>query len=182
MNTQHSEMNRTSRTSYTETLTLWDDQMDFATSSNAEIQENSYLCTLPGIFIMARILCFLVWTLITRTQYFQVPAFGWVMFVAVFYWVLTSLLFNHLQNNDLHQDFPGAMDHNGPLPSIYTLLPPLWMWERDNHNSTIWAASSFFASYSSNICPPILSITVVTICYSGNMYVSFPSWRSLTLQ
>lgn len=31
----------------------------------------------------------LVWTLIAGTEYFRVPAFGWVMFVAVFYWVLT---------------------------------------------------------------------------------------------
>lgn len=31
----------------------------------------------------------LVWTLIGGTEYFRVSAFGWVMFVAVFYWVLT---------------------------------------------------------------------------------------------
>ncbi|KAK2090188.1 hypothetical protein P7K49_031444 [Saguinus oedipus] len=35
------------------------------------------------------VLGLLVWTLIAGTEYFRVPAFGWVMFVAVFYWVLT---------------------------------------------------------------------------------------------
>lgn len=36
-----------------------------------------------------QVLGLLVWTLIAGTEYFRVPAFGWVMFVAVFYWVLT---------------------------------------------------------------------------------------------
>uniref|UniRef100_A0A8C2S6J1 MARVEL domain-containing protein n=1 Tax=Capra hircus TaxID=9925 RepID=A0A8C2S6J1_CAPHI len=37
----------------------------------------------------SQVLGLLVWTLIAGTEYFRVPAFGWVMFVAVFYWVLT---------------------------------------------------------------------------------------------
>lgn len=36
-----------------------------------------------------QVLGLLVWTLIAGTEYFLYPAFGWVMFVAVFYWVLT---------------------------------------------------------------------------------------------
>ncbi|KAM8978673.1 CKLF-like MARVEL transmembrane domain-containing protein 8 isoform 3-T3 [Sarcophilus harrisii] len=41
--------------------------------------------------------------------------------------------------------------------------------ERDSHNYNSWAASSFFAF-------------VVTICYAGNTYFSFLSWRSRTTQ
>ncbi|XP_029104388.1 CKLF-like MARVEL transmembrane domain-containing protein 8 isoform X5 [Scleropages formosus] len=37
----------------------------------------------------AQVFGLLVWMLITGTEYFHVPAFGWVMFVAVTYWVLT---------------------------------------------------------------------------------------------
>lgn len=44
------------------------------------------LCTTSAI---SQVLGLLVWTLIAGTEYFRVPAFGWVMFVAVFYWVLT---------------------------------------------------------------------------------------------
>lgn len=44
------------------------------------------LCTTSTIL---QVLGLLVWTLIAGTEYFRVPAFGWVMFVAVFYWVLT---------------------------------------------------------------------------------------------
>lgn len=43
----------------------------------------------PTSSILSQILGLLVWTLIAGTEYFRVPAFGWVMFVAVFYWVLT---------------------------------------------------------------------------------------------
>lgn len=43
----------------------------------------------PTASIISQILGLLVWTLIAGTEYFRVPAFGWVMFVAVFYWVLT---------------------------------------------------------------------------------------------
>lgn len=39
--------------------------------------------------VILQVLGLLVWTLIAGTEYFRVPAFGWVMFVAVFYWVLT---------------------------------------------------------------------------------------------
>lgn len=47
---------------------------------------------LPPLCITAatsQVFGLLVWTLIAGTEYFRVPAFGWVMFVAVFYWVLT---------------------------------------------------------------------------------------------
>lgn len=40
-------------------------------------------------YLILQVLGLLVWTLIAGTEYFRVPAFGWVMFVAVFYWVLT---------------------------------------------------------------------------------------------
>lgn len=59
---------------------------------------NDFLCV-PLSFFPPHCLCttsatlqvlgLLVWTLIAGTEYFRVPAFGWVMFVAVFYWVLT---------------------------------------------------------------------------------------------
>lgn len=45
-----------------------------------------FFCTACTIL---QVLGLLVWTLIAGTEYFRVPAFGWVMFVAVFYWVLT---------------------------------------------------------------------------------------------
>ena len=44
------------------------------------------LCTTSATL---QVLGLLVWTLIAGPEYFRVPAFGWVMFVAVFYWVLT---------------------------------------------------------------------------------------------
>lgn len=59
---------------------------------------NGFLCVPPSALLLPslctlsatlQVLGLLVWTLIAGTEYFRVPAFGWVMFVAVFYWVLT---------------------------------------------------------------------------------------------
>ncbi|XP_012999464.1 CKLF-like MARVEL transmembrane domain-containing protein 8 isoform X1 [Cavia porcellus] len=63
---------------------------NFSTTSSSFAYDREFLRTLPGLLIVAEIvLGLLVWTLIAGTEYFRVPAFGWVMFVAVFYWVLT---------------------------------------------------------------------------------------------
>ncbi|MBN3289725.1 CKLF8 protein, partial [Polypterus senegalus] len=48
--------------------------------------------TLPSsncFFYIFQIFGLLVWMLVAGTEYFRVPAFGWVMFIAVFYWILT---------------------------------------------------------------------------------------------
>ncbi|KPP60334.1 CKLF-like MARVEL transmembrane domain-containing protein 8-like, partial [Scleropages formosus] len=54
------------------------------------VYDARFLRSAPAIFIFAELVFgLLVWMLITGTEYFHVPAFGWVMFVAVTYWVLT---------------------------------------------------------------------------------------------
>ncbi|XP_064201700.1 CKLF-like MARVEL transmembrane domain-containing protein 8b isoform X2 [Anguilla rostrata] len=61
---------------------------NFSTSTLA--YDKHFIRTVPGFLIIAEIIFgLLVWTLIGGTEYFRVSAFGWVMFVAVFYWVLT---------------------------------------------------------------------------------------------
>ncbi|RXN01225.1 CKLF-like MARVEL transmembrane domain-containing protein 8 [Acipenser ruthenus] len=58
--------------------------------SSALEYDKDFIKTIPGILIFLEIILgLLVWTLIAGTEYFRVSAFGWVMFVAVFYWVLT---------------------------------------------------------------------------------------------
>ncbi|XP_032176325.1 CKLF-like MARVEL transmembrane domain-containing protein 8 isoform X1 [Mustela erminea] len=76
--------------SHTVTTTASSFAENFSTSSSSFAYDREFLRTLPGLLIVAEIvLGLLVWTLIAGTEYFRVPAFGWVMFVAVFYWVLT---------------------------------------------------------------------------------------------
>ncbi|XP_014403871.1 PREDICTED: CKLF-like MARVEL transmembrane domain-containing protein 8 [Myotis brandtii] len=125
-----------------------------------------------------QILGLLVWTLIAGTEYFRVPAFGWVMFVAVFYWVLT-VFFLIVYITMTYTRIPQVpwttvgLCFNGSAFILYlsaaivdaSSVAP----ERDSHNFNSWAASSFFAF-------------LVTICYAGNTYFSFIAWRSRTVQ
>lgn len=47
----------------------------------------------PGPVSFFQVLGLLVWTLIADTPYHLYPAYGWVMFVAVFLWLVTIVLF-----------------------------------------------------------------------------------------
>ncbi|XP_024599241.1 CKLF-like MARVEL transmembrane domain-containing protein 8 [Neophocaena asiaeorientalis asiaeorientalis] len=142
-------------------------------------EDREFLRTLPGLLIVAEIvLGLLVWTLIAGTEYFRVPAFGWVMFVAVFYWVLT-VFFLIIYITMTYTRIPQVpwttvgLCFNGSAFVLYlsaaivdaSSVSP----ERDSHNFNSWAASSFFAF-------------LVTICYAGNTYFSFIAWRSRTIQ
>ncbi|XP_072859552.1 CKLF-like MARVEL transmembrane domain-containing protein 8 isoform X2 [Pogona vitticeps] len=63
---------------------------NLSSTSSTLAYDKEFLRTAPGILMVAEIvLGLLVWTLIAGTKYFLYPVFGWVMFVAVFYWVLT---------------------------------------------------------------------------------------------
>ncbi|XP_027272713.1 CKLF-like MARVEL transmembrane domain-containing protein 8 isoform X1, partial [Cricetulus griseus] len=152
---------------------------NFSTTSSSFAYDREFLCTLPGLLIVAEIvLGLLVWTLIAGTEYFRVPAFGWVMFVAVFYWVLT-VFFLIVYITMTYTRIPQVpwttvgLCFNGSAFLLYlsaavvdaSSVSP----EKDSHNFNSWAASSFFAF-------------LVTICYAGNTYFSFIAWRSRTTQ
>ncbi|MEJ1285882.1 CKLF-like MARVEL transmembrane domain containing 8 [Cricetulus griseus] len=97
------------------------------------------------------VLGLLVWTLIAGTEYFRVPAFGWVMFVAVFYWVLT-VFFLIVYITMTYTRIPQVpwttvgLCFNGSAFLLYlsaavvdaSSVSP----EKDSHNFNSWAASS----------------------------------------
>ncbi|XP_072797032.1 CKLF-like MARVEL transmembrane domain-containing protein 8 isoform X1 [Vicugna pacos] len=132
----------------------------------------------PSLLQFVQVLGLLVWTLIAGTEYFRVPAFGWVMFVAVFYWVLT-VFFLIIYITMTYTRIPQVpwttvgLCFNGSAFALYLSAAIVdassVSLERDSHNFNSWAASSFFAF-------------LVTICYAGNTYFSFVAWRSRTIQ
>ncbi|XP_010151105.1 PREDICTED: CKLF-like MARVEL transmembrane domain-containing protein 8 [Eurypyga helias] len=132
----------------------------------------------PVALDSVQVLGLLVWTLIAGTEYFLYPAFGWVMFVAVFYWVLT-IFFLIIYMTMTYTRIPQVpwttvgLFFNGSAFILYLIAAIVdassVTQELDSHNYNSWAASSFFAF-------------VVTSCYAGNTYFSFISWRSRTLQ
>ncbi|XP_007421431.1 CKLF-like MARVEL transmembrane domain-containing protein 8 [Python bivittatus] len=136
--------------------------------------ENKWKMKLNG----SEVLGFLVWILIAGTEYFLYPVFGWIMFVAVFYWILT-LFFLIIYMTMAYTRIPQVpwttvgLCFNGSALLLYLIAAISEACavtkELDNHSYNSWAASSFFAF-------------VVTSCYGGNTYFSFVSWRSRTLQ
>uniref|UniRef100_A0A4W3KF57 CKLF-like MARVEL transmembrane domain containing 8b n=1 Tax=Callorhinchus milii TaxID=7868 RepID=A0A4W3KF57_CALMI len=117
----------------------------------------------------------LVWALIAGTEYFAVSAFGWVMFVAVFYWVLTVflLIFYITAAYTKIPQVPWTtvgLCFNASAALFYLIASivdavSVKQAAQGSLNYNNWAASSFFAF-------------IVTLCYSGNTFLSFQTWRS----
>ncbi|XP_073486394.1 CKLF-like MARVEL transmembrane domain-containing protein 8 isoform X1 [Aquarana catesbeiana] len=116
----------------------------------------------------------LVWALIAGSEYFLFPAFGWVMFVAVFYWVLTVFLLI-LYITRAYTKIPKvpwalvSLCFYGSAFVLYLIAAVVDATSitkeiLDNHNYNSWTSSAFFAF-------------LVTVCYAVSTYFSFRSWR-----
>ncbi|XP_063159998.1 CKLF-like MARVEL transmembrane domain-containing protein 8 [Candoia aspera] len=173
----HQQQERAS--SHTVTTTSSSFAATFSSSSSTLAYDKEFLKTIPGVLMVAEIvLGLLVWTLIAGTEYFLYPVFGWIMFVAVFYWILT-LFFLIIYITMTYTRIPQVpwttvgLCFNGSALLLYLIAAIseacAVTQELDSHSYNSWAASSFFAF-------------VVTSCYGGNAYFSFVSWRSRTLQ
>ncbi|XP_037621895.1 plasmolipin [Sebastes umbrosus] len=58
------------------------------------MMDMSFIRSIPAILMMVEIvLGLLQWALIASAPYTALPAYGWVMFVAVTVWILTTILF-----------------------------------------------------------------------------------------
>ncbi|KAM6946445.1 plasmolipin [Aplochiton taeniatus] len=64
------------------------------TASVSSVVDLGFLRTIPAILMIVQIvLGLLQWALIASAPYQLLPAYGWVMFVAVTLWLLTMILF-----------------------------------------------------------------------------------------
>ncbi|KAM8947265.1 plasmolipin [Pelodytes ibericus] len=135
----------------------------------------SFLRSIPGILMLIEI-CFglLAWALVADSHYHAHAAYGWVMFVFVFCWLVTLILYVTFMLN-LHRKLtfiPWSLTmfifHVAATALYITAfitcaasvsLPP--------NNHTVYnkrAAASFFAC-------------VTMIAYAGSTYFSIMEWR-----
>ncbi|KAJ8004863.1 hypothetical protein DPEC_G00140720 [Dallia pectoralis] len=145
---------------------------DFTTSTLA--YDRTFIHTAPGILVLAEIVFgLMVWTLIGGTEYFRVPAFGWVLFVAILYWVLTLIfLILYLTVVKRIPRVPWktvGLCFNGSATVMYAVATAvdaasISKGVRGRYNYNCWTASTIFA-------------LLVTLCYAGSTYFSFKSWR-----
>ncbi|XP_040289358.1 CKLF-like MARVEL transmembrane domain-containing protein 8 [Bufo bufo] len=135
-----------------------------------------FLRSAPGALLLAEtVFGLLVWALIAGSEYFHFPAFGWVMFVAVFYWVITVFLFI-IYVTRAHTRIPKvpwtlvSLCFNGSASVLYLIAAivdaaSVTKEPKMHHNYNSWTASAFFAF-------------LVTICYGTSTYFSFRSWMT----
>uniref|UniRef100_A0A8C5WHK4 CKLF like MARVEL transmembrane domain containing 8 n=1 Tax=Leptobrachium leishanense TaxID=445787 RepID=A0A8C5WHK4_9ANUR len=149
---------------------------DHFSSSASFAYDKNFIRTFPGLLLLAEIVFgLLVWALIAGSEYFHFPAFGWVMFVAVFYWVLT-VFFLIIYITRAYTRIPKVpwtlvgLCFNGSACVLYlvaAIVDAVSISEASHqmHNYNSWTASAFFAF-------------LVTACYLASTYFSFQSWRT----
>ncbi|XP_056216333.1 plasmolipin isoform X1 [Falco biarmicus] len=133
------------------------------------------LSPLGGLMGAQAVLGLLVWALITNTTYYLHAAYGWVMFVSIFFWIVTVLFFVtyllQLQLKFYVIPWPLVlMIFNATATVLYTtafvtcaaaVQPTSW-WQWDYNRR---AAASFFAC-------------LLMIAYGASTF-SFRAWKGL---
>ncbi|XP_068267658.1 plasmolipin [Nyctibius grandis] len=131
---------------------------------------------LGGLMGAQAVLGLLVWALIADTTYYLHAAYGWVMFVSIFFWILTILFFVtyllQLQLKFYMIPWPLVlMIFNAAATVLYVtafvtcaaaVQPTSWrQWDYNRR-----AAAAFFAC-------------LVMITYGASTFFSFRAWKGL---
>ncbi|XP_063041028.1 CKLF-like MARVEL transmembrane domain-containing protein 8 [Engraulis encrasicolus] len=150
-------------------------EFDQSSSTSVVACDSHFIRSPSGILVCAEVvLGLLVCGLIAGTDYFRVSAFGWVMFVAVFYWLLTLFLLI-LFLTHTHSRIPQVpwatvvLVFNSSAAVLYLVSAVVeatlvGRGVKGHHNYNSWAASTFFAF-------------LVSLCYAGSAVLSFRTWR-----
>ncbi|XP_061773047.1 plasmolipin [Nerophis ophidion] len=134
----------------------------------------SFVRSIPSVLMMAQIcLGLLHWALIAASPYMWAPANGWVLFVAVTFWLLTTVLFFmilfRVQTRLSAVPWPlTVMVYHGVATLLYLTaflanaasVQPFYYSYFFGH----MAAAAFFAA-------------VVTVAYGGSAFFSYLDWK-----
>uniref|UniRef100_A0A2K5N807 Plasmolipin n=1 Tax=Cercocebus atys TaxID=9531 RepID=A0A2K5N807_CERAT len=127
--------------------------------------------------LLQLVLGLLVWALIADTPYHLYPAYGWVMFVAVFLWLVTIVLFN-LYRFQLHMklykvpwplvlmifNIIAAMLYVTAFIACSAAVDLTYLKGTQPYNQR--AVASFFAC-------------LVMVAYGVSAFFSYPDWRGV---
>ncbi|XP_029909823.1 plasmolipin [Myripristis murdjan] len=134
----------------------------------------TFIKSIPAVLMMAEmVLGLLQWALIASAYYTLVPAYGWVMFVAVTLWLLTTILFFMILFS-VQRKLPAVpwpltvMIYHGVATVLYLTaflanaasVTPFYRTFYYGH----MAAAAFFGA-------------VVTVAYAASAYFSYLDWR-----
>ncbi|KAI4825713.1 hypothetical protein KUCAC02_021384 [Chaenocephalus aceratus] len=144
------------------------------TASVTNIMDMSFIRSIPAILMMVEICLGLIhWALIASTPYTTIPAYGWVMFVAVTLWILTTILFLMIlfsaQQEITFIPWPlTVMVYNAAATVLYltafltnaSTVHPFQYFNFDGH----LGAAAFFGA-------------VVTVAYGASAFFSYLDWK-----
>ncbi|XP_063802292.1 plasmolipin [Pseudophryne corroboree] len=136
-----------------------------------------FIRSIPGILmIIEMVLGLLVWALVADSRYGAVPAYGWVMFVAIFCWLMTIILFVtillQLQRRIAVVPWPiVVLGYHVAATLLYitgfiTCAASVQAGFPSPTEYNKRAAASFFAG-------------VVMVAYGGSAFFSFSEWRGV---
>ncbi|XP_026166889.1 plasmolipin [Mastacembelus armatus] len=144
------------------------------TANITTIVDMSFIRSIPAYLMMAEIVLGLLhWALITSSPYTLVPVYGWVMFVAVTLWIITTILFLMIlfgaQQKLNTVPWPLAvMVYHGIATLLYLTAflanaASIQPFSITNYYGTM-AAAAFFGA-------------VVTVAYGVNAFFSYLDWK-----
>ncbi|XP_072291395.1 plasmolipin [Eucyclogobius newberryi] len=131
----------------------------------------SFLRSIPAILMVAEIVLGLLhWSLIASTFFTLLPAYGWVMFVAVTSWLFTLLLFFFI-----------LFGVQRKLPSVpWTLVVMVYFAVVTVLYLTAFianAASVYGGFYYGHFAAGAFFAAVVTVAYGGSAFFAYLDWR-----
>ncbi|XP_029009700.1 plasmolipin isoform X2 [Betta splendens] len=145
------------------------------TSNITATVDMSFIQSLPAVLMMIEIgLGLIHWALIASAYYTLVPAYGWVMFVAVTLWILTTILFLMILCDTLRHlpavPWPLTVMVYQAVAAVLYLTAFLTNAATVNH---FWV---FHFSYNHMAAAAFFG-AAVTIAYGASAYFSYMDWR-----
>ncbi|XP_061421606.1 CKLF-like MARVEL transmembrane domain-containing protein 8 isoform X1 [Lethenteron reissneri] len=144
-----------------------------AQSSSQIALDKGFVKTIPGILMILEIVFgLLVWSLVAATNYTTVPPLGWVLFVAVFFWLLTVFFFVV----DLFALYTRAQNINWLLVGFgYNLAAAVIYLTAAIADA---ASSNIYEGYErSHLVASTFFAFVVTLLYGGSCFCDFRAWQ-----
>ncbi|XP_038554245.1 plasmolipin-like [Micropterus salmoides] len=144
------------------------------TANVTTMMDLSFIRSIAAILMIAEIvLGLLQWALITSAPYTLLPAYGWVMFVAVTLWILTTILFFMI--------LFGAQRKLAAVPWPLTVMAY-------NGGATVLYLTAFLANAASvrpfyhtyfygHMAAAAFFGALVTVAYGASAFFSYLDWK-----
>lgn len=143
----------------------------FASQVNSGM-DTSFIRSIPAILMVAEIVFGLLhWALIASTLYTVVPAYGWVMFVAVTSWLFTLILFLMILFGV--QRKLSSVPWTLVMMVYYGVVTVLYLTAFITNAASVFHYSIYYGHFAA----AAFFAAVVTIAYGGSAFFAYLDWK-----